>query len=58
MLNDCRTAFDCVTEVVVLLEDSGDFNAGAGSPLTIDKRVEMEASFMDGKTLMVGAAGC
>ena len=57
MLNGGETALDCVTEAVALLEDSGVFNAGAGSPLTVDKQVEMEASIMDGKTLTAGAAG-
>ena len=30
MLNGDGTALDSVTEAVALLEDSGDFNAGAG----------------------------
>jgi beta-aspartyl-peptidase (threonine type) len=33
------------------------FNAGNGSALNLEKRIEMEASVMDGKTLMAGAAG-
>ena len=33
------------------------FNAGNGSAFNLEKRIEMEASVMDGKTLMAGAAG-
>jgi beta-aspartyl-peptidase (threonine type) len=40
-----------------VLEDSGTFNAGTGSNLNLEGRVEMEASVMDGKTLAAGAAG-
>jgi len=51
------TALDAVEAAVRSMEDNPVFNAGLGSTLTIDKRVEMEASIMDGKTLMAGAAG-
>jgi beta-aspartyl-peptidase (threonine type) len=51
------SAVDCVTEAVAFLEDSGEFNAGRGSTLNIEKRFEMEASVMDGETLAAGAAG-
>ena len=57
VLGDDRTAVDSVTEAVALLEDGGLFNAGAGSALNLEGRVEMEASIMDGKTPMAGAAG-
>lgn len=50
-------ALDAVEAAVVCLEDNEVFNAGKGSTLTIDKRVEMEASIMDGKTLSAGAVG-
>jgi beta-aspartyl-peptidase (threonine type) len=39
------------------MEDDEVFNAGRGSSLNIEKKVEMEASIMDGKTLQAGAAG-
>ncbi|MBM4400778.1 MAG: hypothetical protein FJ045_02380, partial [Crenarchaeota archaeon] len=51
------TAVDAVVEAVALMEDTGAFNAGCGSALNIEKRVEMEASVMDGETLQAGAAG-
>lgn len=51
------SAVDSVMEAVAVMEDSGAFNAGYGSSLNIDKRVEMEASIMDGKTLQAGAVG-
>jgi beta-aspartyl-peptidase (threonine type) len=57
VLENAGTAVDSVTEAVALLEDDGLFNAGAGSALNLEMRVEMEASVMDGKTLMAGAAG-
>lgn len=51
------SAVDSVMEAVAVMEDGGAFNAGYGSSLNIDKRVEMEASIMDGKTLKAGAVG-
>jgi len=51
------SALDAVVEAVAVLEDTGAFNAGYGSALTIEKTVEMEASVMEGKTLKAGAAG-
>jgi beta-aspartyl-peptidase (threonine type) len=51
------SAVDSVVEAVAVMEDAGAFNAGYGSSLNIDKRVEMEASIMDGKTLQAGAVG-
>jgi len=32
----------------VILEDSGIVNAGSGSSLTLDKKVECDAAFMNG----------
>jgi len=51
------SALDAVEAAVRSMEDNPVFNAGLGSTLTIDKRIEMEASIMDGKTLMAGATG-
>jgi len=50
-------ALNAVEAAVVAMEDNEVFNAGKGSALTIDGRVEMEASIMDGKTLNAGATG-
>jgi beta-aspartyl-peptidase (threonine type) len=57
MLKNGRSAIDSVTEVVAFLEDSGEFNAGLGSALNLEKQLEMEAAIMDGKTLSAGAVG-
>jgi len=51
------SAVDSVIEAVEVMEDEGTFNAGYGSSLNIEKRVEMEASIMDGETLQAGAVG-
>lgn len=51
------SAVDSVMEAVAVMEDEGAFNAGYGSSLNIEKRVEMEASIMDGRTLQAGAVG-
>jgi len=56
-LRTAGTAVDAVVDAVALMEDTGAFNAGCGSALNIEKRVEMEASVMDGETLQVGAVG-
>ena len=55
LLDSGGTSLDAVVEAVALMEDSGNFNAGCGSVLTIEKRVEMEASVMAGETLQAGA---
>lgn len=50
-------AVDSVMEAVAAMEDDGVFNAGYGSSLDLEKKVEMEASIMDGRTLQAGAVG-
>ncbi|MFQ6065136.1 MAG: isoaspartyl peptidase/L-asparaginase family protein, partial [Candidatus Bathyarchaeia archaeon] len=57
VLRDGGSALDAVETAVVEMENNETFNAGRGSALTIDKRIEMEASIMDGKNLNAGAAG-
>jgi len=49
------SALDAVEEAVKTLEDNPLFNAGTGSVLTLDGRVEMDAAIMRGKTLDAGA---
>ncbi|HEY0800577.1 MAG TPA: isoaspartyl peptidase/L-asparaginase, partial [Steroidobacteraceae bacterium] len=49
------TSMDAVTRAVVLLEDNPLFNAGKGAVFTLDGRNELDASIMDGSTLMAGA---
>ena len=49
------SALDAVEEAVKALEDNPLFNAGTGSVLTLDGKVEMDAAIMRGKTLDAGA---
>ncbi len=55
LLKNDATALDAVRAAVVSLEDCILFNAGRGSVFGKDGRQEMDASIMDGKTLMAGA---
>lgn len=48
-------ALDAVEAAVASMEDDPVFNAGFGSTLALDGRIEMEASIMDGKSLKAGA---
>ena len=41
-----KTALDMVVEAIAVLEDSGILNAGIGSVLTFDGRVQMDAGLM------------
>lgn len=50
-----KTSLDAVEATIHILEDSPLFNAGKGAVFTHDGRNEMDASVMDGKTLMAGA---
>jgi L-asparaginase / beta-aspartyl-peptidase len=52
-----RDAVDSVESAVASMEDSGVFNAGIGSCLTLEKRIEMDASIMDGRDLRAGSVG-
>lgn len=49
---------DAVMEAVACLEDNPLYNAGRGSVLTREGRVEMDAAIMDGKDARVGAVAC
>jgi beta-aspartyl-peptidase (threonine type) len=57
ILTNDGSALDSVMEAVATMEDDEAFNAGRGSSLNIEGKVEMESSIMDGKTLQAGAAG-
>jgi len=52
------TALKAVEEAVVVMEDDETFDAGRGSFLTADGRVQMDALIMDGATLRAGGVGC
>ncbi len=57
VLENDGEAIDGVMEAVAVMEDDGAFNAGYGSSLNLERKAEMEASIMDGKTLQAGAVG-
>jgi beta-aspartyl-peptidase (threonine type) len=50
-----KKAMDIAEKVTILLENSPYFNAGRGSALNERKKVELDASIMDGDTLSCGA---
>ncbi len=52
------TALDAVEEAVVIMEDDETFDAGRGSFLNRDGRVQLDALIMDGGTLRAGGVGC
>jgi L-asparaginase / beta-aspartyl-peptidase len=49
------SSLDAVVEVVRILEDDPQFNAGRGAVLNAQGLVELDASIMDGRTLQAGA---
>lgn len=52
------SALDAVEEAVAALEDDETFDAGRGSFLNKDGRVQLDALMMDGRTLRAGGVGC
>jgi beta-aspartyl-peptidase (threonine type) len=52
------SALDAVEAAIVCMEDDETFDAGRGSFLTRDGRVQMDALLMDGATLRAGGVGC
>lgn len=52
------SALDAVEEAVVIMEDDETFDAGRGSFLNQEGRVQMDALIMDGATLRAGGVGC
>ena len=57
LLRKNSSAIDAVEASVISMEDSGNFNAGVGSCLTIDRNVEMDASIMNGIDISAGSVG-
>jgi beta-aspartyl-peptidase (threonine type) len=51
-------AVDAVEEAVVVMEDDETFDAGRGSFLNRDGKVQLDALIMEGATLRAGGVGC
>lgn len=49
------SALDAVVAAIELLEDDPTFDAGRGSVLSAEGRVQLDAGLMDGRTLHIGA---
>jgi beta-aspartyl-peptidase (threonine type) len=52
------SALDAIEESVALMEDDDTFDAGRGSFLNRDGKVQLDALIMDGATLRAGGVGC
>ena len=52
------SALDAMEAAVLVMEDDETFDAGRGSFLTRDGRVQLDALMMDGRTLRAGGVGC
>ena len=52
------SAVDAVEEAVVVMEDDDTFDAGRGSFLNRDGKVQLDALIMEGSTLRAGGVGC
>ena len=52
------TALDAVEAAVTVLEDDPTFDAGRGSFLTSDGRVQLDALLMDGGRMKAGGVAC
>jgi beta-aspartyl-peptidase (threonine type) len=58
LLEKGASAVDAVEAAVAVLEDDEAFDAGRGSFLTSDGRVQLDALLMDGNTLRAGGVAC
>jgi len=58
LLEHGGAALDAVEEAVVIMEDDEAFDAGRGSFLNRDGKVQLDALIMDGATLRAGGVGC
>jgi beta-aspartyl-peptidase (threonine type) len=52
------SSLDAIEEAIAILEDDETFDAGRGSFLNFDGRVQLDALIMDGATLKAGGVGC
>ncbi|HEY6351593.1 MAG TPA: isoaspartyl peptidase/L-asparaginase [Candidatus Angelobacter sp.] len=52
------TAIEAIEAAITTMEDDETFDAGCGSFLTRDGRVQLDALMMDGATLRAGGVGC
>ncbi len=55
LLEKGGTSLDAVLEAIVIMEDSGLYNAGRGANLQLDGRMRLDASIMDGTGMQAGA---
>src|ERR1700744_3087827 len=58
LLGEGATAVDAVEAAVAVMEDDETFDAGRGSFLTRDGRVQMDALLMNGENLRTGGVAC
>jgi beta-aspartyl-peptidase (threonine type) len=57
ILKEGGSSMDAVTQTIMVMENSPLFNAGKGAVFTNEGINEMDASFMEGKTMNAGAVG-
>ena len=58
LLEQGASAIDAVEAAVAVMEDDDTFDAGRGSFLTSDGRVQMDALLMNGENLRTGGVAC
>ena len=58
ILESSGSALDAVEAAVVVMEDDEAFDAGRGSFLNREGKVQLDALIMDGNTLRAGGVGC
>ena len=58
LLEQGASAVDAVEAAVAVMEDDETFDAGRGSFLTQDGRVQMDALLMNGENLRTGGVAC
>src|SRR6201987_6424986 len=58
VLSKNGSALDAIEAAITVMENDETFDAGRGSFLTRDGRVQLDALMMDGNTLRAGGVGC